>query len=185
MSRTWPFFLTRPQPQDGTLACWNNEVRRIDEVQYHQKCSIDQSAQEWTNRTPNATNKSIVHFLLLPGSQSSFTEITEHNYSKKLSNILYHLELSIASFRFCETCLLNIKPFVANKSAIFPFLGGKLEVQYDLLMKCNLDRDHFPQRASSSFQSPGPEKRLWYQGKQTSSISKTTFSVVFNSASTG
>jgi len=38
------------------------------------------AAQEWTNHTPNATNKSIVHFLLLPGSQSSFTEITEYVY---------------------------------------------------------------------------------------------------------
>jgi len=38
------------------------------------------SAQKWKNRTPNATNKSIVHFLLLPGSQSSFTEITEYTY---------------------------------------------------------------------------------------------------------
>jgi len=30
----------------------------------------------------------------------------------------------MASFRFCETCLLHVKPFVVNKSAIFPFLGG-------------------------------------------------------------
>jgi len=37
-------------------------------------------AQEWTNRTPNATNKSIPHFLVLPGSESSFTEITEYIY---------------------------------------------------------------------------------------------------------
>jgi len=37
-------------------------------------------AQEQTNRTPNATNWSIAHFLLLPGSQSSFTEITEYVY---------------------------------------------------------------------------------------------------------
>ena len=38
------------------------------------------TAQEWKNRTPNATNYSIVHFLLLPGSQWSFTEITEYVY---------------------------------------------------------------------------------------------------------
>ena len=38
------------------------------------------AAQEWTNRTPNATNKSIVHFLLLPGSQFSFIEITQYVY---------------------------------------------------------------------------------------------------------
>jgi len=30
----------------------------------------------------------------------------------------------MVSFRFCETDLLHIKPFVVNKSAISPFLGG-------------------------------------------------------------
>jgi len=43
------------------------------------------------------------------------------NYTIKLRNILYHWQLSMASFHFCETCLLHIKPFVVNKSAIFPF----------------------------------------------------------------
>ena len=43
---------------------------------------------------------------------------------------MYHWQLSMASFRFCETRLLHIKrkthqTFVVNKSAIFPFLGGK------------------------------------------------------------
>jgi len=47
------------------------------------------------------------------------------NYNIKLSNIWYHWQLSMASLRLCETCLLHIKPFVVNKSAIFPFLGGK------------------------------------------------------------
>ena len=46
------------------------------------------------------------------------------NYIIKLGNILYHWELSMASFRFCETYLLHIKPFVVNKSAMSPFLGG-------------------------------------------------------------
>ena len=46
------------------------------------------------------------------------------NYNIKLSKILYHWQLSMALFRFCETCLLHIKPFVVNKSAIIPFLGG-------------------------------------------------------------
>jgi len=46
------------------------------------------------------------------------------NYNTKLSNILYHWQLSMAPFHFCETCLLHIKPFVVNKSAIIPFLGG-------------------------------------------------------------
>jgi len=39
-----------------------------------------EAAQELKDRTQNATNKSIVHFLVLPGSQSSFTEITEYIY---------------------------------------------------------------------------------------------------------
>jgi len=53
-----------------------------DDELCHMYCvnGTDLSAQEWTNRTPNATNKSIVHFLLLPGSQSSFTKITEYVY---------------------------------------------------------------------------------------------------------
>jgi len=46
------------------------------------------------------------------------------NFNIKLSNILYHWQLSMASFRFCETCLLHIEPFVVITSAIFPFLGG-------------------------------------------------------------
>ena len=42
---------------------------------------------------------------------------------------MYHWLLSMASFRFCETYLLHIQPFVVNKSAISPFLGG-------LLLRC-------------------------------------------------
>ena len=45
-------------------------------------------------------------------------------YNIKLSNILYDWQLSMASFRFLETYLLHIRPFVVNKSAISPFLGG-------------------------------------------------------------
>ena len=45
-------------------------------------------------------------------------------YNVKLSNILYDWQLSMASFRFCETYLLHIRPFVVNKSAISPFFGG-------------------------------------------------------------
>jgi len=45
-------------------------------------------------------------------------------YHIELSNILYDWQLSMASFRFCETYLLHIRPFVVNKSAISPFLGG-------------------------------------------------------------
>jgi len=46
------------------------------------------------------------------------------NYNIKSSNILYHWQLLMASFRFCQTHLLHIKPLVVNKSAISPFLGG-------------------------------------------------------------
>jgi len=90
--------------------------------------------QPQKNRTQNATNQSIVHFLLLPGSNGALLRLlSTHilvlyrvlaNYNMKLSNILYHWLLSMASFRFCETYLLHIKPFVVNKSAISPFLGG-------------------------------------------------------------
>ena len=41
---------------------------------------------------------------------------------------MYYWQLSMASFRFCETYLLHIKPFVVNKSAISPFLGGVMEL---------------------------------------------------------
>jgi len=37
-------------------------------------------AQEWTNRTPNATNLSIPYFLVLPGSESIIAEITKYIY---------------------------------------------------------------------------------------------------------
>ena len=37
---------------------------------------------------------------------------------------MYDWQLSMASFRFCETYLLHINPFVVDKSAISPFLGG-------------------------------------------------------------
>ena len=48
-------------------------------------------------------------------------------YNINLSNILYDWQLSMASFRFCETYLLHIRPFVVNKSAFSPFLGGVLK----------------------------------------------------------
>jgi len=37
-------------------------------------------AQEWTDRTPISHERTSVHSLVLPGSQSSFTEITEYTY---------------------------------------------------------------------------------------------------------
>jgi len=44
------------------------------------------TAQEWTNRTPNATNKTIPHFLLLPGSESTLTEIDKYVYFSLIYN---------------------------------------------------------------------------------------------------
>jgi len=38
------------------------------------------SAQEWTNRTLISHERTSVHFLVLPGSQLSFAEITEYTY---------------------------------------------------------------------------------------------------------
>ena len=40
------------------------------------------------------------------------------NYNIELSNILYHRLLSMASFHFCETYFLHVKPFVVNKTMI-------------------------------------------------------------------
>jgi len=51
-------------------------------------------------------------------------------YNTKLSNILYDWQLTMASFRFCETHLLHIKPFVVNKSAISPFLAGCKKISW-------------------------------------------------------
>jgi len=46
------------------------------------RADLGSSAQEWNNRTPNSTNWSIIHFLLLAGSKYSkyiniYTEITK------------------------------------------------------------------------------------------------------------
>jgi len=42
-----------------------------------------QSAQEWRNRIPNATNGSIPYILVLAGSESTITEITQYiNFSQ-------------------------------------------------------------------------------------------------------
>jgi len=55
----------------------------------------DRSALEWKNRIPNATNLSIVHFLVLPDSQLTITEITEYTYFSLLwssCRLLYKIE---------------------------------------------------------------------------------------------
>jgi len=57
------------------------------------------------------------------------------NYNIELSNIFYHWQLSMASFRFWETYLLHIKLFVdrivVNNSEISPFLGGMMRTVED------------------------------------------------------
>ena len=45
------------------------------------------SAQEWTNRTLAFHERTSVHFLVLPGSLFSFTEITEYRYCSPLKPI--------------------------------------------------------------------------------------------------
>jgi len=45
------------------------------------------SAQEWTNRTLAVHELTSVHFLVLPGSLSSITEITEYRYCSPLKSI--------------------------------------------------------------------------------------------------
>ena len=47
---------------------------------------------------------------------------------------MYHWQLSIASFHFCEIHLLHIKPFVAKKSANFPFLGGEFAAEISVVV---------------------------------------------------
>jgi len=41
---------------------------------------IKEAAQGWKKRTPNANNLFIVHFSVLPGRQSTITEIAEYTY---------------------------------------------------------------------------------------------------------
>jgi len=72
--------------------------------------------------------------LAVAGSESIITEILGKNilvyYSLavndniKVSKILYHWTLSLASFRFCETQCLHFTTRVFFQSAISPFLGG-------------------------------------------------------------
>jgi len=86
-------------------------------------------------------------FLVLACSESIFTDITEYTYfslretsrefkyengRKKMSNILYHLFLFFGLFYFCQTHFVTHQRFVANPSAISPFLG---RVCYDWLIK--------------------------------------------------
>ena len=85
------------------------------------------SAQEWKNRTTNATNLSIVYFIVLPGSQSTFTEITEYTHVSLIQSwgelqhkIVENIVPLVIMNR--ETYLLNIKMFVGNQSSISPYL---------------------------------------------------------------
>jgi len=45
------------------------------------------SAQEWTNRTPISHERTNVHFLVLPGSLFSITEITEYTHFSRMQTL--------------------------------------------------------------------------------------------------
>ena len=49
--------------------------------------SREQTTQEWTNRTLAVHERTSVHFLVLPGSLLSITEITEYRYFSPLKPI--------------------------------------------------------------------------------------------------
>jgi len=93
-----------------------------------------QAAQEWTNRTLAVHELTSVHFLVLPGSLLSITEITEYRYFSpykpireltiKVSKILNQWSLLLKPFCFCETEYLHFTTRVFGHSAISPFLGG-------------------------------------------------------------
>ena len=55
----------------------------------------------------------------------------------------------MASFRFCETFLLHIKPFVVNKSAVFPFLGGSMNRATQIDESCLKDQRVMSHRSTS------------------------------------
>jgi len=69
----------------------------------------------------------------------SITEITEYihfclietlaGFNIKVTKILYHWSLLMDQFRFCETHFTTYQGFVADQSAISPFLGGMNHVK--------------------------------------------------------
>ena len=84
----------------------------------------------------------------------------------------------MASFRFCETHLLHIKPFVVNKSAISPFLCGSIHPRTFAVERCSRamctpDSDtrltHAPASAFNplltckGFSKPRPSRRRVYK----------------------
>ena len=70
---------TTPEPKRWKLSKVGKKQKEFVGNQPKKQTQPGPAAQEWKNRT-NATKQSIVHFLLLPGSQWSFTEITEYVY---------------------------------------------------------------------------------------------------------
>ena len=82
------------------------------------------AAQEWTNCTRTSRLSTFYYCrvvkIALLRSLSTYILVqcrVIENYTIKLSNISNHWKLSMPTFRFCETYLLHIKPFVFNKSA--------------------------------------------------------------------
>jgi len=98
------------------------------------------AAQEWTNRTLAVHERTSVHFLVLPGSFFSITEITEYRYfspfkpidelKQKVSKILYQWTLLLNTFCFCETEYSLLTTRVFGHIAIIPFFGGTLPVTF-------------------------------------------------------
>ena len=92
------------------------------------------AAQECTNRTLAVHERVDSQFLVLPGSESTITEITEYMYFSplkpcvnlniKVSKILYQWILLLNPFCFCETIYLHFTIRVFGHNAITPFLGG-------------------------------------------------------------
>jgi len=59
----------------------------LSPIWYFQFCVLFVSAQEWTNRTLAVHEQTSVHFLVLPGSLLSITDITEYRYFSLLKPI--------------------------------------------------------------------------------------------------
>jgi len=47
----------------------------------------DETAQEWTNRTVISHERTSVHYLVLPGSLFSITEITEYTHFSLMQSL--------------------------------------------------------------------------------------------------
>ena len=65
-----------------------------------------------------------VKFVLVNLNPINDTYIPHLNIDIKLTKILYYSLLLLDRFRFCEIYFTTYQRFVADQSAISPFLGG-------------------------------------------------------------